>query len=676
MKKKVLSVFLVLAIALAIPLAGCSDKDGTDEGSAYVASSLYPAVFYDDTGKNYVVEKDKTSVIELKEGVSVASYKLSATDLYGNTVENAASVATFDEETLTVTAVGCGILNIDLCDEDGAVMERVSVTSQGAYPADPSFDALSETASDGVNGSHDPSIVEHDGYYYVLTTGWGDGGNQIRRSQDMIHWEKTGTTFSQRMSSPYSGRSPSGKAWTVELADVAEALDAPSINAVHYWAPDIIKCPDKEGFWLYSCAVYTADLGQTDGNDRACIFLCYSEDLTPGSFEYVGMIFQSCLPIGNAEMYINAIDPQIIFTRSGDMYMAYGSFHAGLFIIEMDPETGLRAAGMNQVYSDDQVHSFNESREQSGSDGQKYCGVQIARGEMEAPVIARHDDVKIYDDEGNVTDTIDSRYFLMASYGTLAATYNMRYGISDSVTGVYEGFHAPEEAGSMLDSSDGTRGNGYKFMGAYQFVYADGTPMSALADYYDDTAGQVVTGATVPYKVYAPGHNDLYTTRGINIATRINRYDANDASSLLGGSFALFVNQYYLNSVGNIVINPNRYAGERLRTVTAREVAEITGGNWQAVVLQDTSTAAMVSQAVQMSFNGTDGGSFYLGGEEYTWTVFGDYFIKISCALDDYYGVVTPSWLEGVNCGGLAITAIGDYTGMSLYLNSDPTAVV
>ena len=155
MKKKFFSIFLALAIALAVPLAGCSDKDGTDEGSAYVASSLYPAVFYDDTGKNYVAEKDKTSVIELKEGVSV--------------------------------------LNIDLCDEDGAVMERVSVTSQGAYPADPSFDALSETASDGVNGSHDPSIVEHDGYYYVLTTGWGDGGNQIRRSQDMIHWEKTGT---------------------------------------------------------------------------------------------------------------------------------------------------------------------------------------------------------------------------------------------------------------------------------------------------------------------------------------------------------------------------------------------------------------------------------------------------------------------------------------------------
>ncbi len=671
MKKKFFGIFLALAIALAVPLAGCSDKDGTDEGSAYVASSLYPAVFYDDTGKNYVAEKDKTSVIELKEGVSVASYKLSATDLYGNTVENAASVATFDEETLTVTAVGSGILNIDLCDEEGAVLERVSVTSQGAYPGDPSFDALSETASDGVNGSHDPSIVEHDGYYYVLTTGWGDGGNQIRRSQDMIHWEKTGTTFSQRMSSPYSGRSPSGKAWTVELADVAEALDAPSINAVHYWAPDIIKCPDKEGFWLYSCAVYTADLGQTDGNDRACIFLCYSEDLTPGSFEYVGMIFQSCLPVGQGNQYINAIDPQIIFTKEGDMYMAYGSFHAGLYIMEMSRKSGLRAAGMNKVYSDEEVQDFNYERDKKGSSGKKYCGTIIAEGQMEAPVIARHDNVQIYDDAGNVTDTIGSRYFLMSSYGALAATYNMRYGISDnSVTGVYKGFRSSGVDGEMLDSDNGISGNGYKALGAFDFIYADGTNMSAKAEYSDDN-GEIVTGDTA-YNVYAPGHNDLYTTRGINISTRINRY----YNTELGSSFALFLNQYYLNSQGQIVINPNRYAGERLRTVTAAEVANLTQGNYQAVFLNDMVYTPIFSEAVTFTLDGTDGGTLTHRNATYTWQMIGDYFIKIANADDTFYGVVAPSWLEGVGQSGLAITAISAKTGMSLYLNSDPTVVV
>ncbi len=674
MKKKLLCVLLASAMALtvALPFAGCA-KEKKESGSAYVASSLYPAVFFDDTGKNYVAEEDKSTVIELKKGAEIASYQVSATDLYGNAVQDTDSVAVFDEETRTVTAAGRGILNIDLCGEDGTVLERVSVTSQGAYPSDPSFDKLSETASDGVNGSHDPSIVEYDGYYYVLTTGWDTGGNQIRRSKDMIHWEKLGSTFSAD-SRPYSGKAPSGKAWTAELKEVANSCDAPGVTDVDYWAPDIIKCPNKEGFWLYSCAVYTADMGQNDGNDRACIFLCYSEDLSPGSYSYVGMIFQSCLPAGNAEMYINAIDPQIIFTPEGDMYMAYGSFHAGLFMIEMDPDTGLRKAGMNRVYSDAEVHAFNNSREQSGSDGAKYCGVQIASGELEAPVVARHDNVAIYDDEGNVTDTLSSRYYLMGSYGSLAATYNMRYGISDSVTGVYCGYDPTGDGGQMLTSSDGTRGNGYKFMGAYQFVYADGTAMSAKADYYDDAAGQNVTDATVAYKVYAPGHNDLHTTRGINIATRINRYDGNDPNSLLGGSFALFVNQYYLNSQGMLVINPNRYAGERARTVTAKEVAEITGGNYQMLTMQDSTSAAMVSQPVQLSFNGTDGGSFFAGGEEYTWKVFGDNFIKISCPADDYYGVVTPAWLEGVNKGGLTITAIGGYTGMSIYLNCDYTA--
>ncbi len=671
MKKRALCLLLA---AVGLVLTGCTETGGTGGESRYVESSLYPAVFYDDTGEGYIAEKDRVTEIELKEGVEAASFKLSATDLYGNAVEDTSSVAVFDEGSMTVTAAGTGILHIDLCGEDGEAFERVSVTSQGAYPADPLFDELSETASDGVNGSHDPSIVEYDGNYYVLTTGWGDGGNQIRRSPDMIHWEKTGTTFSANLGRPYSGTAPSGNSWAAELADVAKAVDAPNVTSVHYWAPDIIRCPEKEGFWLYTCAVYTADLGQTDGNDRACIFLCYSEDLTPGSFSYVGMLFQSCLPIGNAEMYINAIDPQIIFTPEGEMYMAYGSFHAGLFMFELDPETGLRKAGMNEVYTDEQVWEFNSTRETEGSDGAKYCGVQIATGEIEAPVVARHDDVPIYDDEGNVTETADSLYYLMGSYGTLAATYNMRYGVSEQVTGPYRGYHAPGEEGAILDSSDGTRGTGYKFMGAYHFTYADGTEMSASANYFDDEAGQLVTGAKVAYNVYAPGHNDLYSTRGIHVSTRINRYNANDPNSLLGGSFALFVNQYYLNSQGLIVINPNRYAGERLRTVTAAEVYGVTDGHYQMVMLRDDSTAALVSEGVQFTYNGTDGGTFQYRGEEYTWTVFGDYFIRISGLADDFYGVISPAWLEGPDRGGLTITAIGGYTGMSIYLNCDHTA--
>ena len=59
-----------------------------------------------------------------------------------------------------------------------------------------------------------------------------------------------------------------------------------------------------------------------------------------------------------------------------------------------------------------------------------------------------------------------------------------------------------------------------------------------------------------------------------------------------------------------------------------------------------------------------------------TWTIFGDYFIKLDAGEDGdiYYGVVSPAWIEGLNAAGLTVTAVGQETGMSLWFNSDPTA--
>ena len=648
MKRKFCTFTLACVLLLScFSCVSCSSGD-----SGYLVDPNLN-VFYDDSGKAYVAEKDKTATLELTKNAKVAEYRQRAVATDGSAVQDPASIALFDEETMTVTAAGNGTLYIDLCDEEGNVLETATVTSQGAYPADPKLTSIRDN---GINGSHDPSLVEYDGYYYVFTTGWSTGGNQIRRSSDLIHWTYYGTTFNG-----FSGESPSGKSWDEEFADILTALDCPTISKASFWAPDIVECPDGKGFWLYTCAVYTEDAGQTDGYDRAAIFLCYSEDLTPGSFEYKGIIFQSCLPVNGsaANGMINAIDPQIIFTPNGKMYMAYGSFHDGLYIHEMNTKTGLKSVGMNKVYTDEEVTALHDEHRMEGTDGAKYCGTQIASGAMEAPVIARHDDVPVYNDDGTLKETVETRYFLMSSYGLLASSYNMRYALSDgAVKGPYLDAYGEE----LESSGDGSSGTGYKAMGAYQFVYSDGTAMEA-------NAGR----NTMEYNVYAPGHNDLYTTQsGINVVSRINRYYQTD----MGGDFALFINQYYLNSLGQIVINPNRYAGERLRTVTAKEFAELTGGKYQFVLMQDGVSTPLTSTAAAFTYDGADGGSFTYtsGGETYngTWSIFGDYYMKLETDYDTYYCVVTPAYLEGVG-GGLSVTGMGMYEGMAVYLNSDPT---
>lgn len=524
------------------------------------------------------------------------------------------------------------------------------------YPDDPEFESLS-SSENGVSGSHDPSLIEVDGTFYSFSTGWLNGGNEIRRSTDLIHWDYVGVTFNN-----FQGNAPSGESWDTEYSDVLEALHAPSMDTISFWAPDIVEAADG-GYWLYTCGVYGRDQQTSpDGWDRACIFLCHSDDLTPGSFSYVGMIFQSVLASSGSRVgEINAIDPQIIYDTEGKMYMAYGSFTDGLYILEMDPHTGLRAAGFNEVYTDSEVHAFTAGRFTEGSDGDKYCGTLLTElyAAMEAPVIARHDGVKIYNDDGAVKETADSRYFFMSSYGLLASSYNMRYGISDTVTGPYLDY-----AGEELYSRYGYDGTGYKAMGAYQFVYADGSAMSMPDGRYE-----------AEYNVYAPGHNDLFTAQnGVSVAARINRYYQAEVSG-----FSLFVNQYYLNSQGQIVINPNRYAGERLRTVSAEEVAQITGGSYQGVLMQeaeDATSAPRISSAATFTKTGENGGTFTFGDMRGTWTVFGKNFIRLDAydTHDIYYGVISPAWLEGPGSAGLTVAAIGQETGMALWFNSDPTA--
>ena len=527
------------------------------------------------------------------------------------------------------------------------------------YPDDPEFESLS-SSENGVSGSHDPSLIEVDGTFYSFSTGWLNGGNEIRRSTDLIHWDYVGVTFNN-----FQGNAPSGESWDTEYSDVLEALHAPSMDTISFWAPDIVEAADG-GYWLYTCGVYGRDQQTSpDGWDRACIFLCHSDDLTPGSFSYVGMIFQSVLASSGSRVgEINAIDPQIIYDTEGKMYMAYGSFTDGLYILEMDPHTGLRAAGFNEVYTDSEVHAFTAGRFTEGSDGDKYCGTLLTElyAAMEAPVIARHDGVKIYNDDGTVKETVDSRYFFMASYGALATHYNMRYAISDgSVTGEYLDY-----AGNRLDSDNGYDGTGYKAMGAYRFVYNDGTSMSAL-----DTRGDR------PYNVYAPGHNDLFTTsEGTNVVARINRY-YNDGENAFSG-FSLFINQYYLNSQGQIVINPNRYAGEKLGKVTADDFMAISEGSFQGILMQETedaTSAPRISSAASFTKTDANGGTFTYGDMSGTWTIFGDYFIKLDAGEDGdvYYGVVSPAWIEGLNAAGLTVAAIGQETGMSLWFNSDTT---
>lgn len=662
MMKKTKITGAVLAIALGFTMVGCGGGNGNDfyatKADPYVASDLGAVICYDNLNLGYVNKSDTVYQLELTDSKKVDHVSVSAIDANGNALD-ASAVATWDAGNNTLTAVGKGLVTLSVCDAKENVLATVNVQCAPAYPEDPGIQ-YKMTAQDYYNstsklngGLHDPSLIEvteADGSstYYIFSTGWNNG-NDIHKSKDLLHWE-------------YANKPAITKS---ELTKINEWLGGGA--SASWWAPDIVHAPDG-GYWLYTCIVDGTDgkVFQTiDGGKQAynmaCIVLFHSDKID-GRYTYEGVLMQSCIPYSGADEDVNAIDPQIIWTPEGRMYMAYGSFGTGNYILELDTETGLRKDGFykndtwltpKQVRDerDNIVNLFqtyeNEDGEQIGWSS-AYYGTAISRKNMEAPVIARHDNVQTYDDNGNPVGEAKTYYYSMHSFDPLDSGYAMWGGRSENVEGIYY-----STTGDIIQNL-GARKTGNKYMGS--FVWEDN-------DY------------TVNYDPILTGHNDLFTNKvGQNFAayiTRTNTYK--DLGVADGTVFLTQVHQYSLNSKGNICINANRYGGEVERAVTKDEFLSFAKDNqFKLIVLGQSGASISKSSYVTLNADGTLSGSGYAG----TWSMYGDNFIKISVtesptgAVDTYYGVVTCCWLDDQNCVGMTFSAMGQKTGKACFGNS------
>src|SRR5690606_33925415 len=84
------------------------------------------------------------------------------------------------------------------------------------------------------------------------------------------------------------------------------------------------------------------------------------------------------VPIGdknyNANIHPNTIDPHVFFDNEGKLWMVYGSYSGGIFIMEMNAETGFPIA-----YDQSTLNSENDGY------GRKLMGGN--HGRIEAPYI-------------------------------------------------------------------------------------------------------------------------------------------------------------------------------------------------------------------------------------------------------------------------------------------------
>ena len=270
---------------------------------------------------------------------------------------------------------------------------------------------------------HDPSIVEDNGTYYIF-------GSHMTAAKctDLKSWEKVADNYNKN--NPTYGQ-------IYDVADEAFAYSGNKTSLIptddrktHVWAPDVIYNKTTGLYNMYYCTTSTWNASNlcfgTSENiegpyewQSALIYSGFNMDTISGTdvLDYVDEEYAKKHYTRNKEYnfndYPNAIDPTIFYDKDDRLWMTYGSWSGGIFILELDPETGLV------------IHP--EADEENGVD--PYFGKKLLGGghkSIEGPYI-------LYDAE---TDY----YYLYVSYGVLTSNggYQIRVFRSKEPDGTYE----------------------------------------------------------------------------------------------------------------------------------------------------------------------------------------------------------------------------------------------
>lgn len=263
---------------------------------------------------------------------------------------------------------------------------------------------------------HDPSIFKDlDGVYYVLGTHITGG-----RSTNLYDWVSLDSVIQE-------GYSLETRNQVREWND-----DAGSGSWFGYlWAPDVIYNTSMGKYCVYLSA---------NGENWKSNIVMLTADYVTGPYEYAGSIVYGgfngetfgetdaprvlgtdTIPeryvtngVDNkkwGDMWPNCIDPCVFYDSEGRLLMAYGSWSGGIFMLELDEETGLR----------DYSVSYEENLHSDPYFGRKIAGGSYASG------------------EGAYIQEVGDYYYLFISYGGLEAAggYNVRVFRSERPDGEY-----------------------------------------------------------------------------------------------------------------------------------------------------------------------------------------------------------------------------------------------
>mgnify|MGYP000538815103 FL=1 len=359
---------------------------------------------------------------------------------------------------------------------------------------------------------HDPSIVKDQatGTYYVFGSHMATA-----KSDDLVNWTQIAKDYEFPLAGkddPVYGNVVENFAESFRWAGYDDGDCATTDSKLAVWAPDVFWDEAYEwedgskgaylmyytasSTWKRSCIgvavsksiegpyahldtlVYSGMTSKegTDGNSKRDTkwdndYLNFKELIEKGSkgggIDAVSDDWFKEDGSYNTAVAPNCIDPAIIKTTDGKVYMSYGSWSGGLFMLEIDPKTGLA------IYP-----GTDGTDAASGNRIDRYYGIHIAGGNPTGNNVASGEAPYITYDEAT------GYYYLYETYGGLTRTggYNMRLFRSKNVTGPYKDAAGNEAQNSSKD----TYKYGVKLIGNYAFYnqrgYCAAGHNSALID--------------------------------------------------------------------------------------------------------------------------------------------------------------------------------------------------
>lgn len=431
------------------------------------------------------------------------------------------------------------------------------------------------------------------------------------------------------------------------------------------WAPDVIWNPTMNKWLMYM---------SVNGDSWCSSIVCLTSSSSTGPWTYQGPVvfsgFQgtydhvgftksqdykhtdleiaigtcSSLPTRYAQgsnwgsYWPNCIDPCVFYDEEGRLWMSYGSWSGGIFMLELDPTTGLRD------YTKTYTSKFSSGSDYRNCSEDPYFGKKIAGGWYNSG-------------EASYIQRIGKYYYLFMSYGGLsgygdywATGYQMRVFRSEKPDGPYKDCLTTNGRTATFTSaftdfgSNSAYDYGVRLMSCYKWE-------------------------TMPYAEIAQGHNSaIVDHKGRALVV----YHTRENNGNEGHSVR--VHQLFQNQDGWLVAAPYEFDGEtptqeqidNTQLYTAEEIA----GDYQLIFHKYRQNSATQEHEIPynatLNADGTVSGTYTGSWELIPGTSYLNITLKGTKTANNsvtFKGVLTRQTIDYTNIPTLCFTAISSSNG-------------